>query len=265
MNLLVDLGNTRLKWVRIDLGRLSHDPGWTRALESNPHSRGVLLRGEDFTRQLDDAWSQLAAPQLVVVASVAGAAPQQALQAWVQRHWPAATLHFVVAPAAQLGVKNCYREPARLGSDRWVALIGARGWMAGPVCVVDCGTAITLDALNTAGDFVGGVILPGITLARQALLARAPGIAAAEGDDSSCFAQGTADGVAAGTLYGAVGAVERIVAEFGLHLGKDMRVVLTGGDAPRLRPYLNPRLAYAVEHVPDLVLQGLARIAESLK
>ena len=180
MNLLVDLGNTRLKWICIDLGWLSHDPDWTEALERNPHSRGVLPRGEDFTRQLDDAWSKLAAPRRIVVANVAGADAQRTLQTWVQNHWPAATLRLVVAVAAQLGVKNGYREPARLGSDRWAALIGAHMRGPGPLCVVDCGTAITLDALNTAGEFVGGVILPGITLARQALLARAPGIATAE-------------------------------------------------------------------------------------
>jgi type III pantothenate kinase len=310
MNLLVDLGNTRLKWLLIDLDWLLIDPreslntseknmpsphesgeratsagmreveqrreqlprvrGSYTGSDASPLSNtspvgGALLHGADFTRQLDDVWSKLAAPQRMVVASVAGADAQQHLQAWVQHHWPATRLHFVAAVAAQLGVKNSYREPARLGSDRWAALIGARARVTGPVCVVDCGTAITLDALDAAGEFVGGVILPGIALARQALLARAPGIAAVEGDDSSCFAHGTADGVAAGTLYGALGAVERIVAEFGLRLGQDMRVLLTGGDAQRLRPYLNTRLACEVEEVPDLVLQGLARIAESLK
>ncbi len=265
MNLLVDMGNTRLKWLLIDPSWLLIDPSWAEVLERNLHSGGALLRGTDLIRQLDDAWSKLAVPQRVVVASVAGAEAQQGLQTWVQHHWPAARLHFVAAAAAQLGVKNSYYEPARLGSDRWAALIGARQRVTGPVCVVDCGTAITLDALDAAGEFVGGVILPGIALARQALLARAAGIDATDGDESTCFARSTADGVAAGTLYGAVGAVERIVAEFGLRLGKDMRVLLTGGDAPRLRPHLHARLAYAMEEVPDLVLQGLARIAESLK
>ncbi len=264
MNLLVDLGNTRLKWMLIDPGWLLIDPGWAEAQKRNLHTGGALLHGAPLARQLDDAWSKLAAPQRVVVACVAGAEAQQGLQTWVQCHWPAAQLHFVAATAAQLGVKNSYYEPARLGSDRWAALIGARQRVTGPVCVVDCGTALTLDALDAAGEFVGGVILPGIELARRALRARAPGIAATDGDDSSCFAHSTADGVAAGTLYGAVGAVERIVTEFGARLGKDMRVLLTGGDAPRLRPYLPARLAYDVEEVPDLVLQGLARIAESL-
>ena len=333
MNLLVDIGNTRLKWLLIDPGWLLIDPGrmlvgsggllidpgpssvaagealntseknipsphdsgerarvrgpYTGSTISPPPCKpgketiqsipghalsgapslslgGALLHGPDFMQQLDDAWSHLTVPHRVVVANVAGAEARQGLQSWVQRHWPAARLHFVVAVAAQLGVKNGYREPAQLGSDRWAALIGARQRVTGAVCVVDCGTAITLDALDAAGEFAGGVILPGITLARDALRARAPGIAAAEGDDSSCFARSTAAGVAAGTLYGAAGAMERIVAEFGARLGKDMHVLLTGGDAPRLRPLLHGRWVGATEAVPDLVLQGLARIAESL-
>lgn len=271
MNLLVDMGNTRLKWILVDPGWILVDPGWllidisrAEVQERNLRSGGALQRGVDLTRQLDEAWSKLVVPQRVVVASVAGAEAQHDLQTWVHHHWPAARLHYVVATAAQLGVKNSYYEPAHLGSDRWAALIGARQRVTGPVCVVDCGTAITLDALDAAGEFVGGVILPGIALARQALLARAAGIASTDGDGSTCFAHSTADGVAAGTLYGAAGAVERIVTEFGLRLGKDMRVLLTGGDAPHLRRHLHARLAYDMEEVPDLVLQGLARIAESL-
>ena len=297
MNLLVDMGNTRLKWLLIDTSWLLIDPGPSsvaagevlntskknipaprdsgeraqgdagHALSGAPSLPlgGSLLHGPDFTQQLDDAWSHLTAPHRVVVANVAGAKAQQDLQSWAQRHWPAARLHFVAAVAAQLGVKNRYHEPAQLGSDRWAALIGARQRVTGAVCVVDCGTAITLDALDAAGEFIGGVILPGITLARDALLARASGIAAAQGDDSQCFAHSTADGVAAGTLYGAVGAMERIVAEFGARLGKDMRVLLTGGDAPRLRPLLRGPWMETIEEVPDLVLHGLAHIAESLQ
>jgi type III pantothenate kinase len=290
MNLLVDMGNTRLKWLLLDPGWLLLDPGWllldSAWLSMNPgatqqegltrYPRGTLTHGADaamnagqtlaadFAQQLDVAWGSLAAPKRVVIASVAAPDRLRSVQQWAAHHWPATPVHEVVAVAAQLGVTNSYREPARLGSDRWAALIGAHARRTGPLCLVDAGTALTLDALDASGVFVGGVILPGIELARRALLARAPGIAAADGDDSSCFAHSTADGVAAGTLYGAVGSVERIVTEFGLRLGKDMRVLLTGGDAPRLRPYLPARLAYDVEEVPDLVLQGLARIAESL-
>ena len=249
MNLLVDIGNTRLKWM------LSNGPG---------HTSQALVRTDDTSRQLDLAWGDIPPPQWVVVASVAGAAVEQNVRRWAQRCWPAARVHFVVAATTGGGVKNSYRAPARLGSDRWAALIGARHLMQAPVCVVDCGTAVTIDALNAAGEFVGGVILPGIALARQSLRVGAADISETEGDDANCFARTTADAVAAGTFHGLVGAVERIVTELGAGLGKDTQVLLTGGDGPRLAPYLQGRIAYPMQSVPDLVLQGLARIAESL-
>ena len=284
MNLLLDMGNTRLKWLLIDPDWLLIDPGRLlpadAAAQKQDHPRyprGALTHGTeaamdtggtpvaDFAQQLDLAWGALATPRRVVMASVAAPESLRPVLQWLAQHWPATPVHRVAAVPAQLGVSNRYREPARLGADRWAALIGARARSTGPLCLVDAGTALTIDALDGDGVFAGGVILPGIALARRALLARAPGIAAADGDETSCFAHSTADGVAAGTLYGAVGAVERIVTEFGARLGRDMRVLLTGGDGPRLRPYLHARLVYDVEEVPDLVLQGLARIAESLK
>ncbi len=276
MNLLLDMGNTRLKW-RLDSDRGRPDNALAEKQDHARHPRGTLTHSSvpamdagrapvaDFAQQLDAAWGALAAPQRVVLASVAAADSLHPVLQWLAQHWPATPLHSVTAVPAQLGVSNAYREPARLGSDRWAALIGARARSRGAQCLVDAGTALTLDALDADGVFAGGVILPGIALARQALLARAPGIAAADGDESSCFAHSTADGVAAGTLYGAVGAVERIVTEFGARLGPGMRVLLTGGDGPRLLPHLRIRLTYDVEEAPDLVLQGLARIAESLR
>ena len=249
MNLLVDIGNTRLKWM------LSQGLG---------HTGQALVRTADMSLQLDLAWGDIPPPQWVVATSVAGAATERDVRQWVQRRWPVTHLHFVVAAAAGWGVKNNYREPARLGSDRWAALIGARHLTQGPVCVVDCGTAVTIDALNAVGEFIGGVILPGLVLARQSLRAGAAGITEIEGDDTQCFARTTADAVAAGTLYGLVGAVERIVAELGAGLGKDMQVLLTGGDGPRLASHLQGRGTFPLLSVPDLVLKGLARIAESL-
>lgn len=249
MNLLVDIGNTRLKWM------LSQRLG---------HTSQALVRTADMSHQLDLAWGNLPPPQWMVVTSVAGVAAEQEVRQWAQRRWPLTRVHFVVAVAAGWGVKNSYREPACLGSDRWAALIAARHLTQGPACVVDCGTAVTIDALNAAGEFVGGVIFPGIALARQSLRVGAAGISEIQGDDTSCFARTTADAVAAGTFYGLLGAVERIVTELGAGLGKDMQVLLTGGDGPRLAPYLQGRIAYPMQSVPDLVLHGLARIAESL-
>jgi type III pantothenate kinase len=158
-----------------------------------------------------------------------------------------------------LGVTNRYHEPATLGADRWAALIAARQQSQAAQCVVDCGTAMTVDALSAAGEFLGGVILPGISMARAALLANTQGIRVAEGDEGSCLARATGDGVAAGSVFGLAGAIERIVAEQRRALGADARVLVTGGDAPRLLPLLRG----SVTHEPELVLKGLKLIAEA--
>jgi len=157
-------------------------------------------------------------------------------------------------------VRNRYRQPEQLGVDRWVALIGARGLTSSAACVVDCGTAVTVDALSAEGEFLGGAVFPGLRLLRDSLVRGTAGIPANEGDATDCLARSTADGVAAGTLFGLAGAVERLIDEYRRTLGATMRVFLTGGDAPALAA----RLRAAHTPVPDLVLKGLARIADTL-
>jgi type III pantothenate kinase len=251
MNLLLDVGNSRVKWALTD-GRAWH------AGEGFAHAAATLVA------QLDRTWGALAPPARVVASNVAGADVQGAITAWLQARWPGVPVHFLAASAAAHGVINRYREPARLGADRWAALIGARHAYTGPLCILDCGTAVTVDALNDAGEFLGGVILPGLGLARTALRQRAPGIDSIDGDETRCLARSTADAVAAGTLYGLAGGLERLLREFGAVLGAAMGVVITGGDAPRVLPYLQARVPYAWHAEPDLVLRGLARVAGSL-
>ncbi len=243
MNLLVDLGNSRIKWAYAGPQR------WQTGAETIP--------AEGFSALLDRLWGQAAAPARAVVSSVHGPQRERLLHDWLVRRWTIEPL-FIRAQAQQLGVTNRYRDPAALGADRWAALIAARQSSAGAQCVVDCGTAVTVDALSADGEFLGGVILAGLHMARAALLADTQGIRGADGADSDCLARVTGDGVAAGTLFGLAGAIERVVAEQRKRLGAEARVVMTGGDAPRLLPLLSGRIA----HEPDLVLQGLKLIAE---
>jgi len=244
-NLLVDLGNARLKWA------LSSRDTWQIGT--------IDLQVRDLSPALDGDWAPLTPPQKVLISNVAGDARLQALQRWVVEHW-STSIHVVRAKAESLGVKNTYRDPGQLGADRWAAIIAARGITSTAACVVDCGTAVTLDALSAEGEFVGGVIFPGLNLLRDSLIRGTKEIRTTEGDDSNCFARATADGVAAGTVYGLAGAIERVLHEFQQRLGDPMQVFLTGGDAPRLEP----RLGQSVTHVPDLVLRGLAHIAATL-
>lgn len=246
MRLLVDLGNTRLKWASSDSGH------W--------RTGAALHRGAVLDELLDELWSDLPSPQKVVLVSVAEGDLAAGLERWVRARWRA-EVHRVRAQPEQLGVVNRYREPAALGADRWVALIGARTEFPGEaLCVVGCGTALTIDALTREGEFAGGVILPGLTMMREALTNGTAGVRAAEGNETSCLARSTADAVAAGALYGLAGAIERVAHEFEQALGEPMKLVVTGGDADRVAAHLRG----SVRRIPDLLLKGLDHIADTL-
>lgn len=243
MDLFIDLGNSRLKWARREGDR------W--------ESEAAPLRTE-LAELLEQAWGSGPRPARVVVASVADAARRAALAAWVAARWSLEP-RFVVARAEQCGVRNSYLEPERLGADRWAALIGARALGSGAACVADCGTAVTIDALTADGLFAGGVILPGVRLQRAVLAERTAGVRALDGDETSCLARRTADAVAAGTVYGIAGAIERVWRELEEALGEEMALYLTGGDADAIAG----RLSRPFHPVPDLVLRGLERIADA--
>ena len=148
--LLVDAGNTRIKWG-MHVGARWLKQAWVAT------SRAA---------ELAEALAGLPTPQAVVVSNVAGDALQRQL---------AAMLPSVPAPRwirserAQCGVSNSYVDPAQLGCDRWAALIGARQLGGGPAVVVNAGTALTVDALTDDGVFVGGIIIPGAELMRAGL------------------------------------------------------------------------------------------------
>ncbi len=248
MNLLVDLGNSRFKWALAAAGV------WRS---------GVLGYDADLHSALEREWTGLAQPRRVVAASVGGSERAQVLSAWVRDRW-SLPVHFLEAARNQLGVTNTYDEPASLGSDRWAALIAAHHLGANPACIVDCGTAVTVDALAADGVFIGGIILPGVTLMRDCLRTRSAGIRRVDGRDDNCLAHNTADGVSAGTVFGLAGAVARIVGEFRHTLGAEMRMIITGGDAPRVVAHLDGQPLPPITHEPKLVLKGLELVANSL-
>ena len=240
MNLILDLGNHRCKWALAGTGLT---PG------------GAFVYGEDFSRTLDHAFGKLTRPAQVAAVSVAGAARTDILAHWIRRHWNLELMCFG-ARAAQCGVTNTYKDPAQLGADRWAALIAARVRVSAAVCVVDCGTAVTVDALDHKGVFRGGVIFPGVALMLSSLLQGTQGIQAAVGNPDTCLAQTTSDAVAAGVLYSLAGAIDRILDEQAAELDDNPQTLLTGGNAE----VLSSLMRHTTTLVPELVLEGVAQI-----
>lgn len=242
MDLLIDLGNSRLKWA------LAAPGTWTAG--------AVWHAQQDMAALLDGAWGRFEKPARILLASVAPAPVRAALTEWCRQRWALVPVA-VQAQKEQFGVRHCYADPGSFGADRWAALVAVRGLTQTNACIVDCGTAVTVDALAANGEFRGGAIFPGLRLLRDSLVQGTGGIPAADGRADSALGRSTADAVAGGTQHGLVGAVVLLVAEQVAALGGDAQVFLTGGDAALLRAHLKP----PVHDVPDLVLKGLARIA----
>jgi len=249
MTLLVDIGNSRLKWTIAKGGKLE-------AGQSLVHTDG------DLPAQLDAAWGSLGAPRRVLACSVADEQTDQQLAQWVQAHWQV-PMSFVVSGRRACGVVNAYQQPNRLGADRWAALVAARVSGKGPACIIDCGTAVTVDLLADDGNHLGGLIVPGLQLAQSSLSAGTGriGIGSEPKADGriSVFARSTRDAVTGGSLYQLVAFVDRVCSDLRQQYGDDLRCLITGGDAPTILPLLGQM----PEHRPQLVFEGMAELARA--
>lgn len=244
MNLLIDIGNSRLKWAWSDAST------WQTgavAIDNKPTEALMASVGEPHGM-----------PQKVGIVSVASKEVINGMTHFIQNQWRVEPI-MVESIAEQAGVRNGYKDPAQLGNDRWAALVAARAETSSPVCVIGCGTAITVDAMNERGEFIGGTIFPGLELLRQSLGRGTAGIENASGSDNSCQATSTANAVIGGTLFGLAGAINKMVAEHHNVLGNNCVNILTGGSAEMVAPLLD----FAVKSFPDLVLQGVKRIIEA--
>lgn len=245
MNLLIDVGNSRIKWAMEHEGVLTA----THA-DDRPQNRAVVA----YATQ---TWAAQPPPQRVLVCNVAGQGFGDALAGWVRRTWALKT-EFVTALPHAYGVTNAYDKPHSLGADRWVALIAAKTLVQGAVCIVDAGTALTFDVLDAHGQHRGGVIVPGIAMMRRALNDNTQGIRLVADApllrESALLARDTTGGVDLGAFYATIAVIDRVAHDVALELGGLPTRVLTGGDGPALLPLLHG----AWRHEPDLVLRGLA-------
>lgn len=240
MKLVVDIGNSRLKWARWDGGRLGEG--------------ACAERREPLSDLLDAAWAELETPEDALISSVAGPDLDAALAAWMTARWGREPRWFRSEPRT-LGVVNAYADPARLGSDRWAAVLGARAWESGAVAVIDCGTAVTLDVLDAGDRHLGGWIFPGVALTQSSLLTRTASVREASPRMAGELGRSTAECVANGALLGLAGVLDRWMAVVEARLD-GVAWIATGGDWPRLGTLVDR----PVRHDPDLVLRGLARV-----
>jgi type III pantothenate kinase len=240
MLLLIDAGNTRIKWALAAPGAALGQ--WSAS--------GAVTHAE--LNHLPASWQHHGVTG-AIVSNVAGVRVRDQLQLML----PTTAITWFASVAQQAGVRNGYRDPSQLGCDRFAAAIGARALEPGKALVVaTCGTATTIDALSAGGAFLGGMILPGLGLMASSLArntAQLPHIAES-GAARAGFADNTEDAILAGCLSAQAGAIERAVGLLGAEL-----CMLSGGAAR----YIAPSLAAPHRLVDNIVLVGLHAAATS--
>jgi type III pantothenate kinase len=248
--LLIDIGNTRIKWAMLRDARLGRMRATAHRGTAAALRKVVNAAPRDVER--------------VLAVCVAGVRLERALTAAVRARFGVAT-EFVRSSRFRAGVRNAYRHIWRLGADRWVGAIAAHH-MAGrrPVLVANIGTALTIDVVAADGRHRGGAIAPGPDTMIASLLGgtvgirrRAQGASGRRAASSGLFATDTARALDSGARFAAAALIDRAVREAQAVFGRRPLVLLTGGAAGGLRIYIESVL----RPVPDLVLRGLALLA----
>lgn len=242
MLLLIDIGNTRIKWARADAQGLGEQLAVV-------HADWTV---QEFVQQVLDAGARA---ERVLIANVGGKRMGDLAEAALLRHWQLQP-QFMQSPAAGAGIRNAYPEPAKLGIDRWMAMLGAKSLEAGAVCVVSVGTAMTIDGVDASGRHLGGVIVPGPDLMVSSLLKNTSDIAprAAGGrTQQQLFADNTLGAVHQGAVQALASLIERALETMRDQLGQSPALLLTGGASARLRGAIRS----PGREIPDLVLRGL--------
>ena len=246
MILLIDIGNTCLKWATYQSNTLG-------AVSSLKH------RGEDLCVSLETAFKSLPTPQQLWLAHVIDPARIETIIAWMTARWQ--ILPTVAHSQPQwLGLKNGYIEPARLGVDRWLGLMGVWSQKKAPFCLISAGTAITIDVVEPEGQHQGGLILPGWALALTALSTYTYGCQrltpSVISTDVGPWARETTAALEGGRTYFYQALFERLKKDVP---SGHIDYWLTGGDAEHIRPFL----PFSTQYQPNLVLLGLAAWGES--
>jgi type III pantothenate kinase len=245
--LLLDVGNSRVKWAWLIGEDFQLGGEFTHDGQVDPET--TLLPNEGYK------------PERIVAACVAGTTLQEAVKAWMARqyHQP---VTFLSTPAQGCGLTNSYTRPASLGIDRWAAMVAARHQYPGELIVVDVGSAITVDIVQADGQHLGGYILPGLGLMRDALtrgtdLTVEKGMGIVTADTSP--GHSTADCIRNGIQLAVCSLVEASYRRLEKTGSETVQCVMTGGQ----HQAIVAGLTVPCHTEPALVLQGVAVISRS--
>lgn len=244
MILLVDIGNSQIKWTTIQSKVLADSRYFSRP------KTGIKAA-------LNKAWKSLDDIEAVFVSNVAGDKIAAQLTEWIDKQWQLTPV-FVQSEKRRFGVTNAYEQPETLGVDRWLAIVAGRQHARQVTCVIDCGTAITVDIVTEKGQHQGGLIVPGLSLMKKMLTDNTDALGnVTQESEFNLLATNTHTAIQAGTLYMVTATLENLINDLQQNFTDEVRFLITGGDAEEIIPLMPQPLI----HEPDLVLKGLAQYA----
>ena len=244
MILLVDIGNSQIKWTTIQSKVLADSQYFSRP------KTGIKAA-------LNKAWKSLDDIEAVFVSNVAGDKIAAQLTEWIDKQWKLTPV-FVQSEKRRFGVTNAYEQPETLGVDRWLAIVAGRQHARQVTCVIDCGTAITVDIVTEKGQHQGGLIVPGLSLMKKMLTDNTDALGnVTQESEFNLLATNTHTAIQAGTLYMVTATLENLINDLQQNFTDEVRFLITGGDAEEIIPLMPQPLI----HEPDLVLKGLAQYA----
>lgn len=245
MKLLLDLGSSRCKVAFVSDDAVTH-----QVLPCSKKNRlatvETLLHERETLKQ-------------VIVCSVWGKEFNHELIKLFHRYG-AHGYYFIEPQTNSFGIQLGYTNPLQMGPDRLVVMIAANEKLKGDKCIIDCGTAVTIDAMDAGGVHRGGIIFPGIVSMRRAMLAETDIACRKESGEVNVLADNTSDAIYTGCLTAVAGGIQRAVNIMREQCGLFDWIIITGGDAELILPVLTEK----VLHQPEMVLDGLMIVSGKL-
>ena len=249
--LVVDVGNTQTHFGAYDGDELVEHWRFATVRESTSDELGAALRSLLALRELgfEDIDASIVSSTVPVL----------------RPEWTAMAARYlghampVVGPGVRTGMPIRIDNPRELGADRLVNAVAAYDTVGGPVIVVDLGTALTFDIVSADGEYVGGIISPGVEISLEALTARAAAIPKIDLDPPrALIGKGTVEAIRSGVVYGFASQVDGMITRLRAELGASTRAIATGGLAPAIVPFCE-----TLDEIDDLLtLRGLRLIWE---